>query len=81
MAASAAASAPAVELPKDNSSLKKLSSLAAERVEREVVLRTLNEVNWNRKLAAKKLSISYKALLNKIKRWQIGAGASSSAAG
>ena len=81
VAASAAASAPAVELPKDNSSLKKLSSLAAERVEREVVLRTLNEVNWNRKLAAKKLSISYKALLNKIKRWQIGAGASSSAAG
>ena len=80
-ASSSAASASATELPKDHSSLKKLSSLAAERVEREVVLRTLNEVNWNRKLAAKKLSISYKALLNKIKRWQIGAGASSSAAG
>ncbi len=80
-ASSAAVSAPAMELPKDHASLKKLSSLAAERVEREVVLRTLNEVNWNRKLAAKKLSISYKALLNKIKRWQIGAGASSSAAG
>jgi len=79
-AASSAVSASAVDLPKDHSSLKKLSSLAAERVEREVVLRTLNEVNWNRKLAAKKLSISYKALLNKIKRWQIGAGASSSSA-
>jgi two-component system response regulator AtoC len=76
-AASSAVSSPAVELSKDTASLKKLSSLAAERVEREVVLRTLNEVNWNRKLAAKKLSISYKALLNKIKRWQIGAGASS----
>lgn len=67
------------EAPRDMASLKKISSLAAERVEREVVLRTLNEVNWNRKLAAKKLSISYKALLNKIKRWQIGAGASSAA--
>jgi two-component system response regulator AtoC len=78
-AASATASSPVAELPKDHASLKKLSSLAAERVEREVVLRTLNEVNWNRKLAAKKLSISYKALLNKIKRWQIGAGASSAA--
>ncbi|HXE62029.1 MAG TPA: sigma-54 dependent transcriptional regulator [Bryobacteraceae bacterium] len=79
MAAGSAAQTAPVDLPRDNSSLKKLSSLAAERVEREVVLRTLNEVNWNRKLAAKKLSISYKALLNKIKRWQIGAGASSAA--
>ena len=55
------------------SSLKTISSQAAERVEREIVLRTLNEVKWNRKQAARKLSISYKALLNKIKRWQIGA--------
>jgi two-component system response regulator AtoC len=78
-ASSSAMSSSATEAPSDHSSLKKLSSLAAERVEREVVLRTLNEVNWNRKLAAKKLSISYKALLNKIKRWQIGAGASSAA--
>jgi two-component system response regulator AtoC len=59
----------------DHSSLKKISSQAAERAEKEVVLRTLNEVNWNRKHAARKLSISYKALLNKIKRWQIGASA------
>ena len=63
----------------DHASLKKMSSLAAERVEREVVLRTLNEVNWNRKQAARKLSISYKALLNKIKRWQIGTGSRSAA--
>jgi two-component system response regulator AtoC len=61
---------------RDDSSLKKISSLAAERAEKEVVLRTLNEVNWNRKQAARKLSISYKALLNKIKRWQIGASGS-----
>jgi two-component system response regulator AtoC len=63
------------EPPIDHSSLKKISSQAAERAEREIVLRTLNEVNWNRKHAARKLSISYKALLNKIKRWQIGGGA------
>src|SRR5690348_1575209 len=51
-AASSTAGSAVAELPKDHASLKKLSSLAAERVEREVVLRTLNEVNWNRKLAA-----------------------------
>ncbi len=69
----------AAEPQRDLGSLKKLSSQAAERVEREMVLRTLNEVNWNRKQAARKLSISYKALLNKIKRWQIGGGARSAA--
>ena len=68
-----------VEPEIDHSSLKKISSLAAERAEKEVVMRTLNEVNWNRKQAARKLSISYKALLNKIKRWQIGGNAKTSA--
>jgi hypothetical protein len=31
----------------------------------------LDETNWNRKLAARRLNICYKALLNKIKKWQI----------
>jgi two-component system response regulator AtoC len=56
-----------------SSSLKKVSAEAAERVEKELVLRTLQEVNWNRKQAARELSISYKALLNKLRRWKIGA--------
>jgi DNA-binding NtrC family response regulator len=55
-----------------NPSLKKVSAMAAERAEREIVLRTLDQVNWNRKEAARRLSISYKALLNKLRRWEIG---------
>jgi len=35
-----------------------------------LILRTLNEVNWNRKLAAKRLDICYKSLLNKLHRWE-----------
>jgi two-component system response regulator AtoC len=64
---------PSVPAPAESSSLKKVSALAAERVEKELVLRTLQEVNWNRKQAARELSISYKALLNKLRRWKIGA--------
>jgi len=53
------------------SSLKEVGDVAAERAQREVVLRMLEETNWNRKLAARRLNICYKALLNKIKKWQI----------
>jgi DNA-binding NtrC family response regulator len=31
----------------------------------------LNEVNWNRKQAARNLNICYKSLLNKLHRWQL----------
>jgi DNA-binding NtrC family response regulator len=31
----------------------------------------LEETSWNRKQAARRLNICYKALLNKLKRWQI----------
>jgi two-component system response regulator AtoC len=55
----------------DFSSLKVVGELAAENAQREVVLRMLAETNWNRKLAAHRLNICYKALLNKIKKWQI----------
>jgi two-component system, NtrC family, response regulator AtoC len=51
--------------------LKKLSNQAAEQVERELVLRTLSQTNWNRKRAAQELGICYKALLNKLKKWNI----------
>jgi DNA-binding NtrC family response regulator len=36
-----------------------------------LVLRVLEETSWNRKQAARRLNICYKALLNKLKRWQI----------
>ena len=51
--------------------LKKISSDAAEQVERELVLRTLSQTDWNRKRAAAELGICYKALLNKLKKWNI----------
>jgi transcriptional regulator with PAS, ATPase and Fis domain len=52
-------------------SLKEVGILAAEQAEREMVLQTLEQTNWNRKLAARQLNICYKALLNRIKKWHI----------
>ena len=52
-------------------SLRELSAVAAEKTERDVILRALEETNWNRKLAARKLNICYKSLLNKLHRWGI----------
>ncbi len=52
-------------------SLKEQSASAAESAEKEMILRTLNEVNWNRKLAARRLDICYKSLLNKLHRWEV----------
>jgi DNA-binding NtrC family response regulator len=52
-------------------SLKELSASAAEKAEKELILRTLNDVNWNRKEAARRLNICYKSLLNKLHRWQL----------
>jgi two-component system, NtrC family, response regulator AtoC len=62
---------------REKQSLKELSALAAERAEKEVILRTLEEVNWNRKQAARQLNICYKSLLNKLRRWQLGGRADS----
>src|SRR5215468_476787 len=55
----------------DKMSLKDVGSRAAEQAERELVLKVLEETAWNRKRAARRLNICYKALLNKLKRWQI----------
>lgn len=52
-------------------SLKELSAMAAENAEKEAILRTLGEVGWNRKQAARELNMCYKSLLNKLRRWQI----------
>jgi len=52
-------------------SLKEQSASAAENAEKELILRTLNEVNWNRKQAARRLDICYKSLLNKLHRWEV----------
>jgi transcriptional regulator with GAF, ATPase, and Fis domain len=47
--------------------LKQISRKAALEAEREVIKRTLEKTHWNRKMAARLLDISYKALLYKIK--------------
>src|SRR5262249_15115980 len=66
------ANAPVAAKPKeDNMSLKDVGTRAAEQAEKELVLRVLEETSWNRKQAARRLNICYKALLNKLKRWQI----------
>jgi two-component system response regulator AtoC len=57
--------------PNDTVSLKEVSSMAAERAEREMVMHILEQTNWNRSQAARRLNICYRALLNKLKKWQL----------
>ena len=54
-----------------STSLKQLAGDAADKAAKELVFNTLNEVNWNRKEAARRLNICYKSLLNKLHRWQL----------
>jgi transcriptional regulator with PAS, ATPase and Fis domain len=67
---SAATEAVAV-MPSLSVSLKEVAGHAAEIAEKEVVLRVLEETGWNRKESARRLKISYKALRNKLKKWQL----------
>jgi transcriptional regulator with PAS, ATPase and Fis domain len=56
--------------PRDGCSLKQAARAASRQAERELILKVLAQTRWNRKLAARELQISYKALLYKLK--QIG---------
>jgi two-component system, NtrC family, response regulator AtoC len=67
-AASEAAEALALE---DSLGLKELSRRAAQAAEREALKRTLAHVHWRRVAAARRLQISYKTLLEKIKHYQL----------
>jgi two-component system response regulator AtoC len=60
--------------------LKEVGAHAAERAERELVLKTLEQTRWNRKEAARLLNVSYKALRNKLKKWNLRGSASGAAA-
>ena len=73
VARGASISAPVIQFPgpNDSVSLKNVSSMAAERAEREMVLHVLEQTNWNRSRAARRLNICYRALLNKLKKWQL----------
>jgi two-component system, NtrC family, response regulator AtoC len=56
------------EIPLDGPiSLKKLTRQAVRELERKVILKVLQNHHWNRKQAARTLSISYRALLYKIR--------------
>ena len=60
--------------PPESLSLRQVASRAAEDAERKLVRRVLTETKWHRKEAASRLKISYKALLNKLKRWEAEEG-------
>jgi two-component system, NtrC family, response regulator AtoC len=56
------------EIPADGQvNLKKLTRQAVRELERKVILKVLQNHHWNRKQAARSLSISYRALLYKIR--------------
>ncbi len=63
---------PGLDLPRPEHaltaiSLKEAARAASRRAERELMLKVLARTRWNRKVAAKELQISYKALLYKLK--------------
>jgi len=56
------------EIPLDGQiSLKKVTRQAVRELERKIILKVLQNHHWNRKQAARALSISYRALLYKIR--------------
>ena len=71
--AAASSASPVLQFPAptDSVSLKQVAAMAAERAEREMVLHVLEQTNWNRSRAARRLNICYKGLLNKLKKWQM----------
>ncbi len=59
--------APVVPMGAETVSLKEIARQAALRAEREAISAMLARTNWNKRKAAARLQISYKALLYKIK--------------
>jgi len=59
--------APVVPMGVETVSLKEIARQAALRAEREAISAMLARTNWNKRKAAARLQISYKALLYKIK--------------
>ena len=51
--------------------LKSLARSARENAEAHAIIRALQQTNWNRRQAAEQLKISYKALLYKIREYEI----------
>jgi two-component system, NtrC family, response regulator AtoC len=54
-----------------NSGLKSLVRSSKDQTELKAIEEALASTNWNRKMAAARLNISYKALLNKVKQYRL----------
>ena len=55
----------------DNLSLKSVSADFLARTEKKIMRKALDYTSWNRKKAAGLMDISYKSLLNKIKKYKL----------
>jgi len=66
---SQATSAPRIAAMDHPASLLDVGANAADRAQYELVRQVLMETHGNRKEAARRMNICYKALLNKLKRW------------
>ena len=55
----------------ENLSLKNVCGGFLARTEKKIINKALDQTNWNRKKAAGLLDISYKSLLNKIKKYKL----------
>jgi DNA-binding NtrC family response regulator len=54
-----------------NGGLKSLVRSSKDQTELKAIEEALAATNWNRKMAARRLNISYKALLNKVKQYRL----------
>jgi DNA-binding NtrC family response regulator len=52
----------------DSIPLKEITRRAVQELERKIILQVLQANHWNRKSSARKLKISYRALLYKIRQ-------------
>jgi transcriptional regulator with GAF, ATPase, and Fis domain len=62
---------PTPPAPAVSGSLRDIARQAAREAEREIITRTLEQTRWNRREAAERLGVSYKALLYKIKEAEL----------
>jgi two-component system, NtrC family, response regulator AtoC len=63
------------ETPLSSSGLKSVVRSMKDQTESRMILEVLDQANWNRRIAAERLQISYKALLYKIRLYNLAASA------
>jgi len=60
-----------VELPQDGESLKEIVKVRTEALERDLIVKALEETGWNVTHAAQRLGISRKGLQLKMKDYEL----------